>query len=145
MEVTGREGLISPETTSSTTFAADGSANPTGVGGWAFVSNSVGISKSGVLHPTDTFLCTNNFAEYNAIHECLLYAQERGFHGFTVYMDSQLVVYQISGAYRVKASNLIDIAGKVKKLVSDMEVDVVWVPRSHPLIKEADKLSKVPG
>ena len=49
---------------------------------------------------------TNNVAEYAALVAALAYARRQGVDDFTVYSDSQLMVRQINGEYRVKAAHL---------------------------------------
>ena len=49
---------------------------------------------------------TNNVAEYTALIAALAYARRLGVDDLTVYSDSQLMVRQINGQYRVKASHL---------------------------------------
>lgn len=49
---------------------------------------------------------TNNVAEYAALIAALAYAQEQGVNDLTVFSDSQLMVKQIAGEYRVKAPHL---------------------------------------
>ncbi len=49
---------------------------------------------------------TNNVAEYAALIAALAYARRLGIEDLTVYSDSQLMVRQINGEYRVKASHL---------------------------------------
>src|SRR5437867_159886 len=49
---------------------------------------------------------TNNFAEYSALLRALDYAREAGFRGIEIYSDSELLVRQMRGEYRVKSPNL---------------------------------------
>ena len=49
---------------------------------------------------------TNNVAEYAALIAALSYARQQGVEDFTVYSDSQLMVRQLNGEYRVKAAHL---------------------------------------
>lgn len=49
---------------------------------------------------------TNNVAEYTALIAALAYARRRGVAELAVFSDSQLLVRQIKGQYRVKASHL---------------------------------------
>src|SRR5919199_2848404 len=54
--------------------------------------------------------------------------------------DSQLVIYQIKGKYRVKAIKIIPLYQQVKILVSKFnDVHIEWVPREEN--SEADKLT----
>jgi ribonuclease HI len=59
---------------------------------------------------------TNNVAEYVAVLATLALAARRGVERLTLYTDSQLVVRQLSGNYRVKAPHLVPLFLKVLKL-----------------------------
>ncbi len=52
---------------------------------------------------------TNNFAEYQALIHALRYALEHGVSRVRVFSDSELVVKQISGAYKVKHPDMISL------------------------------------
>ncbi|HRT26720.1 MAG TPA: ribonuclease HI family protein [Syntrophales bacterium] len=62
--------------------------------------------------------CTNNEAEYQALIAGLKEAVRRGYSRLSIYMDSELVVKQINGAYRVKSKNLSEYFQEVKDLLS---------------------------
>ena len=49
---------------------------------------------------------TNNFAEYSALVIALKFAAARRCDAFKVYSDSELVVKQIHGAYKVRNENI---------------------------------------
>ncbi|MFN3691169.1 MAG: ribonuclease HI family protein, partial [Fimbriimonadales bacterium] len=49
---------------------------------------------------------TNNFAEYYALLRCLQEAHQKGITRLTIYTDSELLVKQWSGDYRVLSDNL---------------------------------------
>ena len=61
-----------------------------------------------VLHEGGYFLgrITNNHAEYRGLLIALGVAQDLGAEAIQVYSDSELLVRQINGQYRVKAENL---------------------------------------
>ena len=48
---------------------------------------------------------TNNEAEYRGLIAALVWAVDEGLRRVEIYSDSQLVVNQILGSYRVKADN----------------------------------------
>lgn len=60
--------------------------------------------------------CTNNEAEYRALILGLEEASERKIEELTVFGDSQLVINQINGEYKVKAKNLFDLYNRVTML-----------------------------
>lgn len=64
---------------------------------------------------------TNNVAEYTALIAALAYARQVGVDDLTVYSDSQLMVRQINGQYRVKASHLRPYYLKALELKGGLE------------------------
>jgi ribonuclease HI len=64
---------------------------------------------------------TNNYAEYSAVIFALKEAKKMGAKHVTCYMDSELVVRQLAGAYRVKNAGLLPLFEEVKKLACDFE------------------------
>jgi ribonuclease HI len=58
----------------------------------------------------------------------------------TIKGDSQLVIYQIKGRYKVKAMKIIPLYQKVMSLISKFnDVRLEWIPREKN--SEADKLT----
>ena len=51
-------------------------------------------------------IATNNVAEYRALIWALENARELGYDSVTVYADSELLVKQVAGVYRVKNAGL---------------------------------------
>ncbi len=85
---------------------------------------------------------TNNVAEYAALVAALTFAARKGFSGVTLFSDSQLLVRQISGAYRVKAAHLVPIFLKVLQLRRKIpRVEIHHVPRHQNA--EADRLANL--
>ncbi len=82
---------------------------------------------------------TNNVAEWNALCIGLEAALERGIADLTVRLDSELVVKQLSGEYRVKQAHLKPLFARAVALLRRFpEVDVAHVPRAKN--KLADRL-----
>ncbi len=65
--------------------------------------------------------CTNNEAEYAALIMGLEEAARRGYRRLDIFMDSELVVNQINGSYRVKSKNLVKYISEVRRLLSFLE------------------------
>lgn len=87
-------------------------------------------------------VATNNVAEYKAVIKGLECAKELGATGVTLYADSQLLVRQITGEYKVKSEGLRPLFEKVKKLITNFEkFSANHVPREQN--KEADKLANL--
>jgi ribonuclease HI len=84
---------------------------------------------------------TNNWAEYEAVFIALTGAKANGLAGreIEVRMDSQLVVEQLSGNWKIKEAGLKTQAAKVRALLADFPEHVFkYVPREEN--KQADKL-----
>lgn len=83
---------------------------------------------------------TNNVAEYTALIQGLKIALEKGFKKVRVASDSELLVRQINGLYRVKTPHLQTLFDQAVRLMEQFkEVDVFHVPREQN--KEADALA----
>lgn len=82
---------------------------------------------------------TNNVAEWTALLLGLEAAQRRGIRRLAVRLDSELVVKQLRGEYRVKNAGLLPLYQKAVKLLRYFDdVDVRHVRRA--LNKLADRL-----
>ena len=83
---------------------------------------------------------TNNIAEYQALIAGLDLALERGVTELEVRMDSQLVVSQVTGEWKIKSDNLRQLAVKARRLLNRFpKVEVRHVPREDNA--DADKLA----
>jgi ribonuclease HI len=83
---------------------------------------------------------SNNVAEYQALIHALRYALGRGATRVTVFSDSELVVRQISGQYRVKHPDMVPLHGQAKGLLSRFDsASVSHVRRAQN--KDADRLA----
>lgn len=82
---------------------------------------------------------TNNQAEYQAVIAALEEAVRLGAAGVEIKSDSELVVKQISGRYRVKHPALKPLYRQVKELQSSFQNCIVAsIPRRQN--READRL-----
>jgi len=85
-------------------------------------------------------LCTNNIAEYRALILGLEEALKRRCRSLHIFLDSELLVNQINGTYKVKNENLKVLMHDVKKLLSDFDsYTVEHIARSKNHI--ADRLA----
>jgi ribonuclease HI len=83
---------------------------------------------------------TNNFAEYQALIAALKYAVEHGPKALQVVSDSELMVRQIRGIYKVKDPTLRDLHARASELISQLEwFRIEHVLRGHN--READELA----
>ncbi len=85
---------------------------------------------------------TNNQAEYLALIAALERAISLGVKKVDIYLDSELVVRQLNGKYRVKNTRLKSLFQEVKRLAGQLEaVTVTYVPRQQNT--EADRLANM--
>ncbi len=83
---------------------------------------------------------TNNVAEWTGLLKILEKASELGVKDIEVRMDSELVVKQVLGQYRVKHPGLIPIAEKVSSLKKRFpKFKITHVRREYN--KDADRLA----
>ncbi len=85
-------------------------------------------------------LATNNMAEYTALIKGLKLAKKNGVTSIEIFTDSELMVKQISGLYKVKSLKLESLHSNVIGLLKDFKsYSVKHIPRE--LNKEADCLA----
>jgi ribonuclease HI/probable phosphoglycerate mutase len=83
---------------------------------------------------------TNNVAEYKALVLGLEAATQLGCRRLTIFMDSQLIVRQVQGRYKVKNANLKPLFDKVKGLLANINKwSIDHIPRAEN--KRADELA----
>jgi ribonuclease HI len=83
---------------------------------------------------------TNNFAEYQGLIAALEYALQHGPKALKIISDSELLVRQIKGIYKVKNPTLQDLHGRAKQLIAQLE----WFSIGHALREQnqdADRLA----
>jgi len=83
---------------------------------------------------------TNNFAEYQGLIAALEYALQHGPKALKVISDSELLVRQIKGIYKVKNPTLQDLHARAKELIRQLD----WFSIGHALREhnqEADSLA----
>ena len=81
---------------------------------------------------------TNNYAEYSAVLFCLERLVESGIRSFELRADSQLLVQQINGKYKVSSKNIIPLYQEVVELLKNFkEYDFVHVPRAENRMADA--------
>jgi len=83
---------------------------------------------------------TNNFAEYQGLIAALEYALKHGPKALKVISDSELLVRQIKGIYKVKNPTLQDLHARAKELIRRLD----WFSIGHALREhnqDADRLA----
>ncbi len=83
---------------------------------------------------------TNNFAEYSGLIAALEYAVEHGFGTVKVVSDSELLVKQMKGQYKVRSEALLSIYGEAKALIRKLDRFEIRHVLRH-LNKDADRLA----
>ncbi len=84
---------------------------------------------------------TNNVAEYTALIKALECLKEKGIKDKVVIRgDSQLVIKQLKGEYRVRSERMKPLYKRVKELLEGFDYELEWVPRKFN--EEADLLSR---
>jgi ribonuclease HI len=85
---------------------------------------------------------TNNVAEYQALIAALTFAVDGGYRTLLVRSDSELLVRQMRGEYRVKNQGLQALFGQARVLTDRLQrVTFEHVPRA--LNREADRLANL--
>lgn len=86
-----------------------------------------------VVEEADTIgKATNNIAEYTALVEGLQLATELGVKRLAIFSDSELMVKQMKGEYRVKNPELLDLYNEAKRLMANFEkVTITHVRREQ--------------
>jgi ribonuclease HI len=116
--------------------ASKGNPGPAGAG-WVLIND-----QGSVLVKDSKFLgeATNNEAEYQALILGLKNALSIGVQEIKVFMDSELLVRQISGLYRVKNPRLMIYFQQVRDLLNKFSNYVmIHIPREQN--READGMA----
>lgn len=117
------------------TIEADGAArgNGSGPASAAFVvyKNGEIIAKRGKFLGNEGI--TNNVAEYYALIFALEYLAENQIKSVTsIKMDSQLVVSQVTGKWKINNARLLELSTEVKRLMDNLSpVSISWIPREQ--------------
>jgi ribonuclease HI len=83
---------------------------------------------------------TNNFAEYQGLIGALEYALQHGPKALKLISDSELLVRQIKGIYKVKNPTLRDLHARAQELIAQLD----WFSIGHALREhnqDADRLA----
>jgi ribonuclease HI len=88
---------------------------------------------------------TNQVAEYEGLIRALEALRAAGARRVRIFTDSQFVVKQFSGEYRVRDERMKQLMSRVRLLEKNFEkAEVLHIPRSsHPHNKRADWLANL--
>ena len=85
-------------------------------------------------------ISTNNVAEYTALREALRFALAQSIHSVQIRSDSELVVKQLNGEYKVKSEHLAVLNEECRQLLRRFEwYEIKHIPRLQNKI--ADRLA----
>jgi len=85
---------------------------------------------------------TNNYAEYSALLAALNYTLRHGFKALKIVSDSELLVKQIKGEYKVSSPALKELYERAVKMLDQLDYfDIKHVLREKN--READRLANV--
>ena len=87
-------------------------------------------------------IATNNVAEYNGLLAALKWALEHGHRDVQIRADSELLVKQMRGEYKVKHPGLQPLAARARLLSAQLD-DVTFQHIRREQNKEADRLSNL--
>lgn len=119
--------------------------NPGGISCYAFLVKSGGrtiYSDYGIAVEPFSQDSTNNVAEYTALVKALQWLLEKNLGSTKVEIksDSQLIVNQLTGDYKVKSKRIMSLYKQVLLLKSKFQdIEIKWVPREEN--READRLT----
>jgi len=97
-----------------------------------------------LIHEFHGFLgsATNNIAEYNALLAALRYAQQHGHRKVRIKSDSELLVKQMKGEYRVKNAGLQPLYQEARTMAEGLE-RIVYEHVRREQNKDADRLANL--
>lgn len=121
-------------------FSDGGSRGNPGPAAYAFIATDEQgkVLKKGARY---VGVMTNNEAEYLGLLAALQAAVSLNATSVVMTMDSELVVRQVTGEYRMKAEHLAPLLKEVRDLVPKFaEFRIQHVRRDNPMIAQADKM-----
>lgn len=113
------------------TVRVDGGANPNpGNAGIAFTIEKEG--KIRYLYSEFIDYATNNEAEYLALVKALEFVKENFPKAkLLVLSDSQLMVRQLNGEYKIRSKKLCKLKEKIDELLGQMDFEIKWNERKE--------------
>ncbi len=116
-----------PEKESATVYtdgASSGNPGPAGIG-VLIISGDRRVTISEYIGEA-----TNNVAEYRALIRALEEAQRMGITKVRILLDSELLVKQLAGRYRVRSKHLLPLHNRVLSLLKGFDsYEVFHIPR----------------
>jgi ribonuclease HI len=87
-------------------------------------------------------IATNNVAEYNGLLAALKWAVDHGHRDVHIRSDSELLVKQMRGEYKVKNEGLLPLVARARLLLMELG-NVRFEHVRREMNKEADRLSNL--
>ena len=110
-----------------TVGAARGNPGPAGAG--VLIEDEQGVRLQARHKWLGTM--TNNQAEYHALVEGLKAAREWKPDRLQIFLDSNLVVEQVKGRFKIKEPELQKLHGEVMRLLADLPFEIQHVAREQ--------------
>ncbi len=130
------DGYFSDYTIINIDGGSRGNPGESGIG--IVINNS--LKKKGYYFYTG-FL-TNNEAEYNALIKALELANNKNIEKIKINSDSELLVNQIRGSYKIKKENLIELYNRAQELIKKFkDVKINYIDRNKN--RDADYLANL--
>lgn len=109
---------------------ARGNPGPAAVGFVVFDATTGRIVKQSGKRVGET---TNNVAEYLAVIEALKFLKGQKIEAVNFFLDSQLVVNQLNGVYRIKDPDLRNLIIEVRRLENELGGGIQYhlIPRKE--------------
>ena len=85
---------------------------------------------------------TNNVAEYNGLLAALKYAQQHGYRTVRIKSDSELLVKQMRGEYKVKNAGLLPLYQQARTIAQTLD-RIVYEHVRREQNKDADRLANL--
>ena len=111
--------------------------NPWEAGLWVYITDDGGKTLEKRYKYLGT--TTNNVAEYTGALYGIRRAIELGATQIELYMDSKLVICQLSWEWKIKNQDLRNIHSEIGEVLWDIKISYTWIPREQNT--EADALS----
>lgn len=123
-----------------TLYTDGGSRGNPGISACAFVL----LKKEQIIEIESKYIgiSTNNYAEYSGLKMGIDYFSKKyNTEELQIYMDSELIVKQITGEYKIKSEELQKLNSHIWKNLSKIKFKIQHIPRSKNYI--ADKLVNI--
>lgn len=104
------------------------------------------VNNDSIIHEHSEYLGinTNNYAEYRGLISAISYALKLKANDVEFIMDSELVIKQMRGEYKVKSKNIMKLHQNAKELASLIQnVKYTHVRRENAMISYADSLLNI--